>query len=103
MSFAMEAIRPVHWILLGSLPIAAAIIYVVVAAARCPAGWRLWMLYQVNRIYVRLVFRWKSNRPCPLSRRGPGDHSGEPPQPGRSIAAVDEPRSRGAARTLPSH
>ena len=25
-----------------------------------------WMLYCVNRLFVGLMWRWRSNRPCPL-------------------------------------
>lgn len=38
---------------------------------RCSDGWAVWLLYVVERLYVPLMFRWRStNRPCPLPAEG---------------------------------
>ena len=38
---------------------------------RCRDGWAVWLLYIVERLYVSLMFRWRSNnRPCPLPADG---------------------------------
>ncbi len=40
-------------------------------ALRCPAGWRLWLLYGLNAGYMRIFFHWRANRRCPFDQIGP--------------------------------
>lgn len=32
---------------------------------RCRDGWRVWLLYFVNRLYVAFMFHWRANGRCP--------------------------------------
>lgn len=40
-------------------------------AARCEHGYRVWLLYAVERLYVGLMFHWRANRRCPFPDDGP--------------------------------
>jgi 1-acyl-sn-glycerol-3-phosphate acyltransferase len=40
-------------------------------AARCPYGWRLWVLHAITKLYGRLGFHWRANRPCPFLNTSP--------------------------------
>lgn len=40
-------------------------------AVRSEGGWRLWLLYGLERLYVPLVFRWRADRRCPFPGDGP--------------------------------
>lgn len=73
---------PGPWI--TALTLAAAVMIAAVltaffAARRCSAGWRVWLLYAIERVYVRLLVDWKANGPCPFPREGPaiivGNHT----------------------------
>ena len=48
-------------------------------AFRCTAGWRVWFLSFVARIYIRIFIRWSCNKPCPYPADGPaiivGNHT----------------------------
>jgi len=38
---------------------------------RCPGGWRVSVLYFIDRLHCSMVFHWRSNRRCPLPAKGP--------------------------------
>ncbi len=38
---------------------------------RCPGGWRVSVLYFIERLHCSMVFHWRSNRRCPLPAQGP--------------------------------
>lgn len=40
-------------------------------ALRAECGWQAWILYATERIYIPLMFHWRSNRRCPFPARGP--------------------------------
>ena len=42
----------------------------VYCAARCKAGWRVWILAFIARIYIAIMIRWSSNKPCPFPPDG---------------------------------
>lgn len=44
------------------------VVAIVYRALRCRSGWRVWFLDVVARWYSRLMFRRRSNRPCPFPR-----------------------------------
>ena len=48
-------------------------------ATTCPAGWRVWFLSKAARLYVAIMLKWDSNRPCPFPKDGPaiivGNHT----------------------------
>lgn len=50
-------------VLLAYAAIAAGL--VLLSVRRCRDGWRVWLLYFVNRLYVGLMFRWRANGRCP--------------------------------------
>lgn len=38
---------------------------VLLSVRRCRDGWRVWLLYFVNRLYVGFMFHWRANGRCP--------------------------------------
>ena len=44
---------------------AIAIGLVLRSVRRCQDGWRVWLLYFIERIYVAFMFRWQANARCP--------------------------------------
>lgn len=37
-------------------------------AVRCTAGWRVWFLANVARVYIGVMLSWRANKPCPFPR-----------------------------------
>lgn len=44
---------------------ATAVGLVLLSVRRCRDGWRVWLLYFVNRLYVAFMFHWRANSRCP--------------------------------------
>ena len=40
-------------------------------ALRCPQGWQLWMLHNIDVFYCRVCHHWRANRPCPFQDASP--------------------------------
>ncbi|GDY08120.1 MAG: 1-acyl-sn-glycerol-3-phosphate acyltransferase [Planctomycetota bacterium] len=38
---------------------------VLLSVRRCRDGWRVWLLYFVNRLFVAFIFHWRANGRCP--------------------------------------
>jgi len=38
---------------------------------RAPCNWRVWILYAITRVYLRFVFHFQTNGPCPYPEFGP--------------------------------
>jgi 1-acyl-sn-glycerol-3-phosphate acyltransferase len=47
-----------------------AVVVILYQACRSRSGWNLWWIYILERFYVPLVFRWRSNRRCPFPDEG---------------------------------
>lgn len=37
----------------------------LLSVRRCRDGWRVWLLYFVNRLFVAFIFHWRANGRCP--------------------------------------
>lgn len=57
------------WTLAGYVGCAA--LLVLWRALACPEGWRLWMLHIIAKVYCRLGYHWRANRPCPFLEAHP--------------------------------
>lgn len=42
----------------------------VASQRQCRDGWKVWMLYLIERLYVGLMFQWRSNGRCPFPETG---------------------------------
>lgn len=45
---------------------AIALLLLVASVRRCRDGWKVWLLFFVQRIYVAFLFRWRANGRCPF-------------------------------------
>lgn len=57
-----------QWVLLAYAAIAVGL--VLRSVRRCRDGWRVWLLFLVNRLYVAFLFRWRANGRCPYPENG---------------------------------
>lgn len=37
---------------------------------KCKDGWKVWLLFLIERLYVALMFRWRANGRCPYPENG---------------------------------
>lgn len=64
----MTADQVAQLVLLSYVGVAAGLFWT--SKHRCRNDWRVWLLYLINRLYIGLVFQWRSNGRCPFPDEG---------------------------------
>lgn len=50
--------------------VVAATVLIAVSVRRCQDGWKVWLLFAVQRIYIAFLCRWRANGRCPFPEQG---------------------------------